>query len=128
MKTETLETRVNGFFRELRKQGFIAKRNVQSCCRSCANLGEVGEKPLVWSFGGQGSAVSIKGDEAYLANSKDGTVDSFYLYHDNLTSEDGLNENGVKFLRLAAKYEVPIIWDATDFKAIEVVTTTRKGN
>jgi hypothetical protein len=91
-------------------------------------LGEVGEKPLVWSFGGQGSAVSIKGDEAYLANSKDGTVDSFYLYHDNLTSEDGLNENGVKFLRLAAKYEVPIIWDATDFKAIEVVTTTRKGN
>lgn len=103
---KTLEKRVNGFFRELRKEGFVAKRNVRSCCRSCVDLKAEDDQPTVWSFGGQGHAVSIVGDSAYFTNGSEyiaQNVDAIYLYHDGLFTDGKINEHGAKVTDLMRK-------------------------
>jgi len=118
---ETLEKRVNSFFRELRKEGFIAKRNVRSCCRSCVDLGAKDDQPVLWSFGGQGHAVSIKGNSAYWTDSPEynaQTIEKIYLYHDELFTDGKVNDNGRKVSDLMRKHGLSFEMWHSESKAI----------
>lgn len=112
---ETLEVRLNRAFREIRKGGAFAKRNVNGCCRSCiwADLSVPDGQPAVWSFAGQGNRVSVVGDYA--------DAPSIYLYHSDLVAGDELTNAGHDILIAFARNGIEIDWDRTNSKAIEVL-------
>lgn len=124
---ENIETRMKEFSKECRKEGIGVLRNVRACCPGCANvedkIGSAGA--LIWSFGGQGSHVTIKGDEAYGYGSVRGgwrdyfPVESIYFNHTGLIDENGLTPAGRKVLELAEKYDLVFEWEQSQFKCIE---------
>lgn len=119
---ENLETRVKQFSRELRAGGVRVRRNVVACCRSCADLGEHDSPATIWSFGGQGSAVYISGDEAYGRSGNDyyeaGVV---YFNHDGLVADDGnLSKYGELVISALTRHGFSWEWNLTDARCIEV--------
>jgi hypothetical protein len=122
---ENLEVRINNVMKGLRKAGFVARRNVMSCCRGCVNLEAKEGQPAFWSFGGQGHAVSVKGDEAYFNSNdkwsyhkKDLMV---YFNHEGILNEDGeLNENGKALVSLLEDNGIVYEWDGSRHRCIVV--------
>ena len=103
----TLENRLRKAFKEIRRQGIVAKRNVHACCQSCANLDLADEVPVLWSFGGAGNANSIKGDEYDYSE--------WMFNHDNLAKEDGtLTDAGKRVLHTLAENRIFVEWEEED--------------
>lgn len=101
---ENLELRVRKAFGELRRQGIVVKRNVQSCCQSCANLDLADNVPVLWSFGGQGNSNVVQGDEFDYSN--------WGFNHSNLVShENELNDAGERVLDAFKKYSLVVEWE-----------------
>ena len=123
---ENIETRVKEFSKECRKEGIGVLRNVRACCPGCANVEDkIGSKgAILWSFGGQGSHVTIKGDETYGYGSTRGgwrdyfPIEGFYFNHTGLADESGITDLGRKVLELAEKYDLVFEWDGSRFKSI----------
>lgn len=88
--TKPLADRYREAMRDLRRAGFCVRNNIKKCCRSCVNESdfptwdEKASQPLLWTFGGQGSAVTIYGDTAYGPAYP---VERQYINHDNLDAE-----------------------------------------
>ena len=102
----TLENRLRKAFKEIRRQGIVAKRNVHACCQSCANLDVANEVPVLWSFGGAGNANAIKGDEYEYSN--------WGFNHSNLAKEDGLTDAGERVLKTLADNRIFVEWEEED--------------
>lgn len=123
---ENIETRMKEFSKECRKEGIGVLRNVQACCPGCANVEEkIGSAgALIWSYGGQGSHATIKGDEVYGYGSTRGgwrdyfPVEQIYFNHTGLIDENGLTASGRKVLELAEKYDLVFEWEQSPHKCI----------
>lgn len=102
----TLEIRLRKAFKEIRRQGIVAKRNVHACCQSCANLDVADEVPVLWSFGGAGNANSIK-DNDY-------DYSEWMFNHSNLAKEDGLTDAGKRVLKTLADNRIFVEWEDDD--------------
>jgi hypothetical protein len=119
---ENLETRVKQFSKELRAGGVRVRRNVVSCCRGCADLGEHTNPATIWSFGGQGQSVNISGDDAYHKSGNDyheaGIV---FFNHDGLVNDDDtLSKYGELVISALTRYGIAWEWNLTDARCIEV--------
>lgn len=99
----TLEERLNKAFKDLRRQGIVVKRNVASCCQSCANLDLANEVPVLWSFAGQGNRNVISGD--YYDYSEWG------FNHSNLATETDLTDSGRRVLATLASNGIVVDWE-----------------
>ena len=103
----TLEQRLDNAFKQLRRQGIVAKRNVSACCQSCANLNLADEVPVIWSFGGEGNRNVISGDYYYYSE--------WMFNHDNLTEDGGeLNDSGKRVLATLAQNGIVVEWEEED--------------
>jgi hypothetical protein len=56
VQTATDQVRFGNALKAIRKMGVTTRLNVQSCCRSCAEIPE--DKATLWNFGGQDNAFS----------------------------------------------------------------------
>jgi hypothetical protein len=119
---ENLETRVKQFSKELRAGGVRVRRNVVSCCRSCADLGEHTNPATIWSFGGQGQSVNISGDDAYHKSGNDyHEARTVFFNHDGLVADDGtLSVYGELVISALTRYGIAWEWNLTDARCIEV--------
>lgn len=85
--TMNLADRYKAAMRDLRDAGFCARNNVKKCCRSCVGASdfptwdEQSCQPILWTFGGQGNAVTIYGNIAYRDGYK---TDKNYINHQNM--------------------------------------------
>lgn len=102
----TLEIRLRKAFKEIRRQGIVAKRNVHACCQSCANLDVADNVPVLWSFGGAGNANSISGDSYEYSE--------WGFNHSNLITEDGLTDAGKRVLTTLAENRIFVEWEDED--------------
>lgn len=102
----TLEERLQKAFREIRRQGIVAKRNVHACCQSCANLDLADEVPVVWSFGGSGWANVVSGNDYDYSD--------WAFNHSNLATEDGLTDAGKRVLKTLAENRIFVEWEDED--------------
>lgn len=103
----TLEKRLDNAFKQLRRQGIVAKRNVSACCQSCANLNLADEVPVIWSFGGEGNRNVISGDYYYYSE--------WMFNHSNLAKDDGeLTDSGKRVLATLASNGIVVEWEDED--------------
>ena len=109
---ETIEVRFNRAMREVRKAGIVAKRNVKACCRGCAVIENPNDEPVFWSFGGQGAAVSITGN-----NSSDNVIN---FQHNGLMDNEVLTSAGVQVVTVFAKNGFAAMWE-NESRVIKVV-------
>ena len=124
---DTLEARVKGLTKELRARGIHVRRNVMSCCRSCADINSAEGQSVFWTFGGQGSAVYIKGDEAYAraydswSGRNDPCIaDPVYWNHDGLVEDGKLTDDGHAVVDGLRRYGIHFEWDYSEGRCIEV--------
>lgn len=120
---ENLETRINNVMRGLRKEGFIARRNVMACCSGCVQLNpKSDEQPAFWQFGGQGHNIAIKGDEAYYAADPFRSIRGdlcIYFNHNALTDGEGnLTDAGVLLVELLTVNGIVFEWDFSQWQCI----------
>jgi hypothetical protein len=99
----TLEERLNKAFKDLRRQGIVVKRNVASCCQSCANLDLADEVPVLWSFGGQGNRNVVSGDDYDYSD--------WGFNHGNLVSAEGLTDSGKRVLATLEANGIVVEWE-----------------
>lgn len=102
----TLEKRLQKAFKEIRRQGIVAKRNVHACCQSCANLDVADNVPVLWSFGGAGNANTVTGDSYVYGN--------WGFNHSNLATEEGLTDAGKRVLKTLAENRIFVEWEDED--------------
>lgn len=124
---DTLEVRVKGLTKELRARGILVRRNVMECCRSCTNLNAKEGQSVFWTFGGQGSAVYIKGDEAYGREYSWRTGQAepcdprlVYWNHDGLVENGKLTDDGNAVVDGLRRYGIHFEWDYSEGRCIEV--------
>lgn len=123
----TFETRFTQAMKDIRKAGILARRNVQSCCRSCYDPKIEENQPIIWHFGGQGNAILIEGDSVGWRVREDsyyvrqGKVDAFYLNHSNLVNDDNeLTTNGEVVLAAFARNGIVVSWDKSQWSCLEI--------
>lgn len=103
----TLEDKLDKAFKEIRKQGIVVRRNVVDCCQSCADLDVAMETPVLWSFGGQGSRNTVKGN--------DYTYGGWMFNHSNLAKDDGtLTDAGRRVLHTLEDNGLVVEWEDED--------------
>lgn len=121
--------------KEIRSLGVKVKVNVMECCRGCIGTEKLGLKsenePYIYTYGGQGNAVSWVDGLPYLRSEvnrnwrldeKD-LVNSEYFNHGNLTPELGK--------QIVAAFErngFVVNWDGDQFHCIEVDFKATKLN
>ena len=90
MTEQTFEEKLNQFLAIVKQAGIKTYRNRMACCRTCASVEVPGyetSQPIIWTFGGQGMAVSVKGNEVkYRAGGAPAA--ELYFNHVNLREED----------------------------------------
>jgi hypothetical protein len=101
---ENLEIRVRKAFGELRRQGIVVKRNVQSCCQSCVSLDLADNVPVLWSFGGQGHSNVIQGNDFDYS-------DWGFNHSKLVSSDDELTDAGKRVLDVFKKYSLVVEWE-----------------
>lgn len=99
----TLEERLNKAFTQLRRQGIVVKRNVASCCQSCANLDLANEVPVLWSFAGQGNRNVVSGN--------DYDYSEWGFNHGNLATDEGLTDSGKRVLEALESNGIAVEWE-----------------
>jgi hypothetical protein len=107
--------------RDLRRARVCVRNNVYKCCRGCVNEDDFPtwkksyKQPLIWSFGGQGNAVTIYGDSAYYRDSHHGECRATknYLMHDNITPKVWETVKAIY-----NKYGIVVDWDGSPYSAI----------
>jgi hypothetical protein len=100
---ENLEIRVRKAFGELRRQGIVVKRNVESCCQSCVSLDLADNVPVLWSFGGQGNSNVIQGNDFDYS-------DWGFNHYNLVSSDDELSNAGKRVLDVFKKYGLVVEW------------------
>jgi hypothetical protein len=110
--------------RELRKNGVIAKRNVQGCCRSCITIDTDG-KPLVWHYGGQGNSFTWRNDEPVPTYTptwqNEETLEGIYLNHSGLVAESGeMTKAGQLVVDTFTRHGFGVEWDGTNSECVWV--------
>lgn len=113
----TLATRYDAAMRDLRAYGFYVRRNVQKCCRSCVTFPLWKEEecqPLLWTYGGQGAALSFWADTVeYRATEQPAT--HVYMNHANIGPEEW------EFIRdTFYRHGIEVVWDGSDISCITV--------
>lgn len=95
----------------LRKNGFITRTNVSSCCRGCAEVITPARQeqfdngaPVLWTYKGQGTETGATLD----------AWNTVYVYHENVTDE--------LFSEVVDAFtpQFTVKWDGEQHSAIEV--------
>jgi hypothetical protein len=122
----TIEQNLNNAKKQIRALGVKVKVNVMECCRGCITDEKLGltssTQPYIFTYGGQGNAVSwvdglpfLRSDAKKWRLSDKDMVNTEYFNHGNLTPEltyqivEIFHNNG-----LAAN------WDGNEYRCIEV--------
>lgn len=109
---------IRAAFNEMRKQGIMARFNVNGCCRSCiwAEHEEWEGKPVFWNFAGQGNRVGYD----YRGNID--THDALWFYHN---SEEFPAEIA-KCVEILKQHGFEAVWDESPHRAVSVVLNTEE--
>lgn len=98
---DTMQKRYRKATNDIRRNGVKFRTNVRACCRSCITeeqLGiQEGDTNYGYTYGGQGSAVSISGNKAYYQSDKS-PAEEIYINYGSLDAgriiQDAFVKNG----------------------------------